>query len=750
MVEKEILMDTGKEAKCLLVRYTGQLPFDRCIPCVRSFGRCFVLRTTFFSLIIIMLAVMAVDLASPLARLALALIVLLLALMGLEINKETTNLVLSEQKTRELLQEREKLLENASATSDFLETLFDSINEGIMVIDSDYLITRVNDAAIHDLSLTVDDCIGMQCYKVSHDNNYPCEGPDDPCPLREVFSTGKPFSVTHTHYDRDGNPLFVEISATPLKGSNGEVVQVIEVMRDVTERKRAEAALASEKELLSVTLRSIDDGVITTDKDGSVIMLNKMAETLTGWSMEEAVGKPLDTVFEIVDEKTRLPCDSLLEKVIFRGVIIELPQNTVLLSKDGTERIIADSGAPLRDSNSNIIGAVLVFRDVTEQRINEAEAAKAMKLESLGILAGGIAHDFNNLLAAVLGNISLAKMYGAGNEKLIPRLEAVEKATSRAKDLTGQLLTFSKGGEPVKSLVVISDIIKDASEFAVRGSNVRCDIKLADGLWPIKADPGQVSQVISNLIINADQAMPEGGVITVKGENEMIGIGDKLPLRPGNYIKISIADQGCGIAEENLDRVFDPYFSTKRKGSGIGLATSYSIIKKHNGHIKAESINKQGATLQVYLPALPAGIPAAASGQPQLHTGGGRVLVMDDEEMVRDMVGEQLILLGYEVEQAREGSEAVALYEQAMKDDRPFDLVIMDLTIPGGMGGKDATREILARDPDARVIVSSGYAQDPILADYRSYGFKSILTKPYRIEDLGNVVHELMRDKENA
>jgi PAS domain S-box-containing protein len=740
-------MDTGKEAKCLLVRYTGQLPFDRCAPCDRTLGRCFVFRTTFFSLIIIMLAVVAVDQASPLARVALSLVILLLALMGLEINKETTKLIQSEQKTRELLEEREKLLKNAHETSDFLETLFDSVNEGIMVIDRENRIIRANDAAIHDLSLTVDDCIGMRCYEVSHDSDFPCEGPDDPCPLREVFNTGKPFSVTHTHYDKDGNSLYVEISATPLKDSNGEVIQVIEVMRDVTERKRAEDALAGEKELLSVTLRSIGDGVITADIDGNVIMLNKMAETLTGWSQDDAAGKPLEKVFEIVDEKTRQPCDSLVEKVISRGGIIELSKNSVLVSKDGTERIIADSGAPIRDWNSDIIGVVLVFRDVTEQRINEVEAAKAMKLESLGILAGGIAHDFNNLLAAVLGNVSLAKMYAAGNEKLVSRLDAVVKATSRARDLTGQLLTFSRGGEPVKSLVVVSDIIKDASEFAVRGSNVRCDIKLADGLWPIKADPGQISQVISNLIINADQAMPEGGVITVKGENEIIGIGDKLPLHPGNYIKISITDQGHGISEENLDRIFDPYFSTKRQGSGIGLATSYSIIKKHNGHIKAESINKQGATLHVYLPALPAGIPAAASGRPQLHTGGGRVLVMDDEEMVRDMVREQLILLGYEVEQAREGSEAVSLYEQAMKDNNPFDIVIMDLTIPGGMGGKDATREISAIDPDARIIVSSGYAQDPILADYQSYGFKSILIKPYRIEELGKVVHELMREK---
>ncbi|WP_373500331.1 response regulator [Desulfococcus sp.] len=518
----------------------------------------------------------------------------------------------------------------------------------------------------------------------------------------------------------------------------------------IVECRRAEASLAEEKERLAVTLRSIGDGVITTDADGRVTMMNAVAETLTGWSQAEGCGRPLEAVFNIVNEMTRQRCENPVAKVMETGGIVGLANHTVLIGKDGTERAIADSGAPIVDKQGRTLGVVLVFRDVTENLRTAEELQKSQRLESLSILAGGIAHDFNNAMMAIIGNVSLAKLYAEPGRKVFEKLEEIERAALRTKDLTRQLLTFAKGGAPVKRVVSLAEIIKDTAKFCLRGSNVKCRFDIPGDLWAVNVDAGQISQVISNIILNAHQSMPAGGHVDIKAENVTLEPPLIPPVKAGSYVKTTIRDQGTGIPREHIPRIFDPYFTTKQKGSGLGLAMVYSIIDKHEGHITAESEPNAGTTFHVYLPALPSSlVNHNVMPSPIMH-GHERVLLMDDDRYIRDVGREMLRELGYEVECARTGEEALDLYRYARDSRRPFDAVILDLTIPGGMGGKEAIQRILEIEPHARAIVSSGYANDPIIAHFREYGFKGAVAKPYRIHELSETLHAVLRGGPNA
>jgi PAS domain S-box-containing protein len=519
-----------------------------------------------------------------------------------------------------------------------------------------------------------------------------------------------------------------------------------ELETELQRRRQAEEAFAEEKERLAVTLRSIGDGVITTDIEGRVVLINKLAENLTGWTQEQAAGKHLDQVFHIINELTRERCENPVDKVLQTGMIVSLANHTVLISHDGTERVISDSGAPIRDRESKIIGVVLVFRDITEQEKMRKEILKIQKLESLGILAGGIAHDFNNLLTAVLGNISLAKMLAQPEDKIFERLTEAEKASVRAKDLTQQLLTFSRGGSPIKKIASIADLIKDSASFVLSGSKVSCKFEIADDLWPAEVDEGQISQVINNLTLNAEQAMSEGGTITVSGNNISLGEDNDAKLKKGDYIRMVIKDHGMGIPKEYLEKIFDPFFTTKENGKGLGLATVYSIIKNHDGNIIAESRPGAGTTFTVYLPASESQLIVRKVDNMPIK-GKGMVLVMDDEEMIRNVAGEMLKMLGYQVEFAGNGAEAIELYKKAEESAKPFNVVLMDLTIAGGMGGKEAIKKLLEINPGVKVIVSSGYSTDPIMADFRKYGFSGVITKPYKIQEMSEAMYAATRLK---
>lgn len=525
------------------------------------------------------------------------------------------------------------------------------------------------------------------------------------------------------------------------------VAERTEALRnEIQERKRIEEALASEKERLSVTLRSIGDGVMTTNNEGKVILMNRAAEKLTGWPQEEAMGRPLTSVLNLTRIKTSETGETKAENVLALRQPLGVDDQITLRSRDGVKRIVAVSATPIPDQINTIIGVVFVIRDITESKRMEEELVKAQKLESLGVLAGGIAHDFNNLLTAIIGNISLAKIFAKPGDKIVPKLNEAEKASHRAKDLTQQLLTFSKGGAPVKKTASLSEILRDSAWFAIRGSNVRCDLTIPNDLWPVEIDEGQISQVIHNLIINAYQAMPLGGVIRVQAENlDKAANGNPSPTKgTERCVRLSVIDEGHGIAPEHIPKLFDPYFTTKPKGSGLGLATCYSILKNHDGMITVDSQVGSGTAFHVYLPASAEALPPPKEDRPVSVRGNSSVLVMDDEEMLREFIAELLGLLGYDVHCTADGMETIRAYCKARESGRPFDCVLMDLTIPGGMGGKETIQRLREIDPRIRAIVSSGYSDDPVMADFRKYGFRGVVAKPYNADELNEVLQEVI------
>lgn len=519
---------------------------------------------------------------------------------------------------------------------------------------------------------------------------------------------------------------------------------------DITKYKNAEAELEAEKERLVAILGSIGEGVIGVDSGGIVILLNGTAEKLTGWRREEAVGKSLNDIFNIIDEKTRMKYADPVGKVLNPRGVSGIDSHTILIDRNGGERIISDNGLTLRDKCGNESGTIIAFRDITEKVRMEEDLFRASRIESVGILAGGIAHDFNNILAVLLGNISLARMEleTGRTGSLADRLSSMENASLQARSLTEQLLTFSKGGSPVRKFASIGGLLKDASSFAIRGSNVKCELEIPDDLWTVKIDSGQINQVINNLIINAKQAMPGGGMITISAGNVPIGEEDVLLLNPGNYVCFSVRDNGVGIAKENIGKIFDPYFTTKPHGTGLGLATSYSIIRRHGGCITVDSAPGAGTEFHVYIPAFPDRAVPNAKRQVSFIHGQGNVLVMDDQKDVRNVLGMMLEAAGYHVGYAGDGEEAVKLYRESMRSGKKYDAVIMDLTIPGGMGGVEAVRELIQIDPDVKAIASSGYSNGQVMGRYRKFGFKAIVAKPFEIKELSSILNKVITGAE--
>ncbi|RJR18307.1 MAG: PAS domain S-box protein, partial [Desulfobacteraceae bacterium] len=579
-------------------------------------------------------------------------------------------------------------------------TLYGSLPGGSFVVSRDYIIQDVNDLLCKITGYRREELVGEKCGII-------CPKGPHKCP---IFDMGKEFLTNDETAvkARNGYKVPVLKSVRRLPVTDRELI--IENFHDITVLKEAERALASEKELLAVTLRSIGDGVIATDIEKKITLINNVAELLTGWSRDDAEGKPLSDIFRVMREKSGKECEDSLDKAIKSRETVEFGEYKILISKNGRERIIADTVSPIRDKDNNIMGFILVFRDMTEKRTLEMERMKAQHLESLGVLAGGIAHDFNNLLTSILANVSLARQFIKPRDKSCKRLMEAEKACYRAKSLTKQLLTFSRGGVPVKKTVYIENILKDTTDFALRGSNVKSEFFVPHDLWPVEIDEGQFYQAINNMVINAYQAMPEGGILKVSACNVEITPEDNLPLTENKYIKITLEDRGIGIAEKDIPKIFDPYFTTKEKASGLGLATVYSIIKQHGGYIRVNSALNRGTVFSIYLPVSEKEVFVKKEEEEGTEEIKGKILIMDDEEIILDVASEALTCTGYDVCVCKNGEEAIRLYREAMEKEIPFDAVIMDLTIPGGMGGKEAIKKILELDPEVKGIVSSGYS----------------------------------------
>jgi PAS domain S-box-containing protein len=517
-----------------------------------------------------------------------------------------------------------------------------------------------------------------------------------------------------------------------------------EAVEALSQARRAEQALADEKERLSVTLRSICDGVITTDLDGTVLLINNVAAALTGWTQDAAAGKPLSAVFQTFDVETRDRCDSSVAALTRAGGALGVGQSAMLVARDLTERPIEASAAPIRDAAGRTIGMVLVFRDISDALRVQEERAKASKIASLGLLAGGIAHDFNNILMAIMGNVSMARVTTRQHGAAANALAEAERACVRARQLTWQLLTFSRGGVPLKKTLAVSRILKESASLVLRGSNVNCTFNIAPDLWAVQADESQLIQVITNVLINAQEAMPHGGIAEIVAENVFEPAArweHALRVEPGRYLRISISDTGIGIPQEHLSKIFDPYFSTKQRGSGLGLATSYSIVKNHGGYISVESRLGHGTTVRVHVPAsLSREVEEPAESFESTGFYKGRILVMDDEESIRTLAGNMLEFLGFDAEVVDSGAAVVERYKVAQKSGRPFDAVILDLVVPGGMGGKETIVQLGEIDPGVKAIVASGYAQDPAMSEFGEYGFKAVINKPFTLQELSKAL----------
>lgn len=534
---------------------------------------------------------------------------------------------------------------------------------------------------------------------------------------------------------------------------------------------------------------------LKTDLLGKIIEANPAAGTLLRMPPDLLLGKML-THFALQDKQKAFG-DFLTRLAKEEGTQEwEVPFQI----GEGETSQLAIMGSPLRDSGGKLAFFHWMLQDITPRIKLEEDLAKAQKLESLGIVAGGIAHDFNNLLSAIGGNVSLAKMYLKPEEKAFGLLEKAEKASQQATNLTKELMSLSNGGVQVKKPAFLGKLIKETGQIALNSSNVTGEFHIADDLWPIEVNEGQIRQVIRNFILNAREAMPTGGVVTIRAKNITIRSRDELPLREGKYLKISIEDQGVGIPAEKLSRIFEPFFTTKDKNEqkemmGLGLAICHSIIKAHDGFITVESEEGVGTTFQIYFPValketkgekesldvppellkearreapsedkrevtketspevLKEAIRALVREVPKDNLkeappvvveipplGQGRVLVMDDEEMVRDIAGKILTHAGLEVEFAKDGAEAIALYRKAMETKNPFDAVILDLTVPGGLGAKETIKKLLEIDPEAKAILSSGYSNDPIIDRFRQFGFKDVIAKPYTVGELSQRV----------
>ena len=637
------------------------------------------------------------------------------------------------------IQARETLVELQSRFS----SLVDSAHEGIISADLNGTIVSWNPAA--------QSIFGYQLEEV---HRQPITMLLDE-PFRETYRTGleqisfhgesHPIETTMELLGlrKSGETFPLELSLTSWKV--GLETHYGCILRDITARKQMEQALVIEKERLTKTLQSMAEATITTDTDGRVTLLNPMAETITGWNQQEALNRPLRDVFRPIDAPSPESNEGSLENVLANNVLggSEIP--TTLITKDGAQRKITYREAPVRDHRDQLIGTVLVFRDITNQHQQEIERQRIDKLNSLGVLAGGIAHDFNNLLTTILGNLFVAKLRIVPQDPIAQGLNEAEQACLRAKDLTQQLLTFAKGGAPIKKPVSIGDLVRKSTVFALSGSSVGCEFNLPEDLWPLEADEAQLKQVIQNLVINARQAMQEGGVTTISGENFTLrsqAQDEHSTLQPGSYIKLSFEDRGPGISPEHLPNIFDPYFTTKPGATGLGLATAHTIIQRHGGNISVNSQVGSGTTFSVFLPT-PTPPDQQQAALPQLPKGQGRILVMDDEVSIRNMVRDALMQIGYEVTGVRDGSEAISTFSQARDEGKPFTAILLDLTVPGAMGGKEALRQLRTLDPQVKAIVTSGYSEDPIMANYRAYGFDGILVKPYKITDLYDTLENM-------
>ncbi|NOQ22466.1 MAG: PAS domain S-box protein [Candidatus Aegiribacteria sp.] len=567
---------------------------------------------------------------------------------------------------------------------------------------------------------------------------------------RAIENGSNYFEWIHKRLDGEEFPATVLLSRIELKGKT--LLQG--TVRDITGRKQVEDELRTHRFRLEeiVRERTIEleeserkyrtlveqshDGIYIYGGNRFLFVNDRLCDLML-YSRDELLNMEFS---ELIHPDDR---EMINDNGIIKESFSEVPNvfTVRMIRGDGESRHIELSVRSLTYSGEDAI--LGVARDITILKKLEEEHRRIEKLESLGLLAGGIAHDFNNFLTVIMGNISLARAMVEPGSDLYEILTSSEHAASKASNLPRQLLTFSRGGYPVKSSVSIARILRDSADFALSGSMVTAEYSIADDLKQVIVDEEQIGQVISSIVINAQQAMPDGGRVCISAENILILENNSVAIPEGQYVMVRIKDEGYGIEKDHLSRVFDPFFTTKQNGTGLGLATSYSIIRKHRGHIKVETEAGKGSTFIIYIPAdIPSVISETHEPGPE-KLSGGKILVMDDHELVRETVMTMLKRLGYKVDSATDGNEAIEKYRTGINASEPYNAVILDLTVPNGMGGLETMKELRKIDPDVTAIVSSGYSNAPVIADYSTYGFAGVMMKPYSISQLSDLLRDI-------
>ncbi len=632
--------------------------------------------------------------------------------------------------------DRKKTEEAVRESEERFQAVIENLPHGVSLHDLDGHLILVNKALCDLTGYTKDELLTKTVADIDPESR----NREDREKLWLKLEKGGFARIESTHYRKDGSsyPAEIYLNAINFKGNP----MILAIGRDITEHKNALEYLQKSEEKYRNLYESIRDAFVSLDMEGNIIEFNKQYLNMVGYTGDEIKNYKFT---DFTPEKWhKMETEIIKEQILKRGYSDVYEKEYI--KKDGTVFPVEVRGFLLKDDKGNPKSIWKIVRDITERKKMEKEFRKIERLESLGILAGGIAHDFNNLLTGILGNLSLAQIKEE-EEDIRELLEEAKLASIQAKNLTQQLLTFAKGGEPIKGEAAIENIIKVSAGFTLHGSNVKCVYDFPPDLWKVEVDKGQISQVIDNLVINAKQAMPEGGKIYIKAENFILKEKSSLHLPKGKYIKITVVDEGMGIPEKHLSRIFDPYFTTKQKGSGLGLATVYSIIRKHDGIITVESEVGKGTTFFIYLPVMKEKKSKIAEGKGTIKPdllGKGTILIMDDEETVRNTVGGILKRLGYTIVLTKNGDEAIEKYREALDSGKPFDVVILDLTVPGGMGGKETMEKLLQIDPNIKAIVSSGYSTDPVMAHYEEYGFSDVVVKPYDVYELNRALKKVL------
>ena len=663
------------------------------------------------------------------------------------------------------------------------ETIIGTMSDALAVVDLDHKIEIVNRSLLSMLGYSKEELIGSGLFKILGNFTY------QDSTLTTLLKKDSFPDVETTFKKKDGSFIPISLSWSVLKENNAfrgfvftardvsererikkalqkahdELEKRVEertfelkksneqLLFEISERTTAEQKLAEEKERLAITLKSIGDGVITTDFNGHVILLNKAAEDLIECSLENTIGKKLSEIYHTEQITAKLPHDQdIFSEILNNDYFMLYGRKSLLLTNSGKQYTITETGVPIKDHMETVIGYVIVFRDITAKYHLEEELFKARKLESICLLASGIAHDFNNLLTGIITNLFMAKIGVESTADTYQLITTAEKAAFQASILTRQLLTFANVDTSLKEEASIKELIENSIGFYLKDSKSEYRLNISDSIHKVKIDRGQIDKAFNHIIQNADQSMPDGGVIHIIAENITLDNSiQTLPLTHGNYVKICLSDQGTGIPIEILPKIFDPYFSTKKNGTGLGLTTAYTIVQKHGGHISVNSQIGTGTSFTIFLPAMNEPVIEKKNDQPTASQCQAKILFVDDDQFILKSTGQILNHLGYEVNLAEESQSALELFREAYSSEEPFTIVIMDLTISGGLGAKEVIGDFLSVDPDIKVIVSSGYTNDPVMVNFATYGFCGAMPKPYNITELKSKIREIL-ESENS